>query len=371
MRLHTLFIALVPLFLLGCAHSHDSAAAADAADHDHAAGVIAVDSVAAARFGVTTETLQPADFHAVVRAAGRVMQGGAQDAVVTAPVAGTVRYAAGIEPGATVSRGATIAMIETNTVSGGDANAAAAAALANASQELERVKELYDIKMATRSELNAARSAYDAAKAAYSPAAGSKRATAPAAGAVTQLIAREGQYVQPGEAIAQTGSASASLLRVDLPMRYASAAPTFTDMTVDIPGVARYRVSERGGRRSGNSGVAGADATGAYIPIYFTVHGSGATGGTPFTAYLIGSPRHDVLTVPVEALSEQQGAYYVYANTDGYHFTKLPVTPGDSDGHRVEISGVEPGTKVVVRGMAAVRLAETSAVAPEGHNHNH
>ena len=101
------------------------------------------------------------------------------------------------------------------------------------------------------------------------------------------------------------------------------------------------------------------------------MNGSGAAAGTPFTAYLIGSPRSNVLTVPVEALSEQQGSYYVYVNTEGHHFAKRLVRPGASDGERVEISGVEPGERVVVRGVSAVRLAETSAVAPQGHSHNH
>ncbi len=369
-RSHIFLLAAIPFFA-ACSHGHSHEEAAVHDDHEHAPGVIVLDGEAAERFGVVTDTLSAGDFHSVVRAAGRVMQGGSQDALVVSPVAGTVRYARGIEPGTAVSKGAVVASIETSTVSGGDANAAAAATLANAEKELARVKELYGIQMATRGELNAAQSAYDAARAAYSPAAGSRRATAPTSGTVIQLLAKEGQYVQAGEAIALTGSASASLLRVDLPMRHAADAATYADMTVDIPGVAKYRVSERGGRRSGSQGAGASDAAGGYIPIYFSVNGSGAAAGTPFTAYLIGSPRSNVLTVPVEALSEQQGSYYVYVNTEGHHFAKRLVRPGASDGERVEISGVEPGERVVVRGVSAVRLAETSAVAPQGHSHNH
>ncbi|MDE6526222.1 MAG: hypothetical protein K2L75_03120, partial [Muribaculaceae bacterium] len=344
-RFHISLLLLFPLFL-GCSHHHDEAAEHE--DHEHAPGVIVVDEDAAARFGIKVDTLRPTSFQAVVRASGSVMRGGSEDGVVVSPVAGTVHYLGGIEPGASVKAGGAVATIGTDRVSGGDANAAAKAALANAKAEYDRVKELYDMKMATRSELNAARSAYEAAEASYSPSAVSGRAVSPVGGVVTQLLAKEGQYVQAGEAIALTGSATASLLRVDLPLRYAGLAPTFTDMTVDIPGQAVYSVSERGGRRSGTQDAVGQTASGAYLPIYFTVKGSGAAAGTPFTAYLKGSRREGVLTVPVEALSEQQGAYYVYVNTDGHHFVKKPVRVGDSDGMRAEISGVAAGEVIVV-----------------------
>ena len=79
-----------------------------------------------------------------------------------------------------------------------------------------------------------------------------------------------------------------------------------------------------------------------------------------------------MLSVPVEAVSEQQGAYYVYERHGAEHYIKRRIEPGDSDGQRVEVkSGLEPGMEIVVAGMPAVRLAETSAVAPQGHSHNH
>ena len=134
---------------------------------------------------------------------------------------------------------------------------------------------------------------------------------------------------------------------------------------------ATFTVSDRGGRRTG-SATSSANAAGGYIPVYFTASGVGQPAGTPFTAYLIGSEREGVITVPVSALSEQQGTFFVYLHTGGEHFAKQPVTIGESDGLRAEITGgLEPGSVVVTEGVSAVRLAETSAVAPQGHTHNH
>ena len=87
---------------------------------------------------------------------------------------------------------------------------------------------------------------------------------------------------------------------------------------------------------------------------------------------LFRSSRQGILSVPVSALSEQQGNFFVYENFAPEHYRKLPVKIGDSDGIRTEIiSGLEPGTTFVANGVSAVRLSETSGVIPQGHTHNH
>ena len=79
-----------------------------------------------------------------------------------------------------------------------------------------------------------------------------------------------------------------------------------------------------------------------------------------------------MLSVPEEAVSEQQGNYFVYVEHSPGHYMKMPVTIGSSDGSRREImSGLQPGDKVVSKGMTYVKLAETSGVVPEGHSHSH
>lgn len=349
-----------------CSHEEHAEAPEEPGE---ASGIIEFPDESAVRFGVQTDTVRPGVFHAVVRAAGRVERGGTQDAVVSAPAAGIVRYARGIECGAGVGKGALIATVDSRGVSGGDVNAAAAVRLETARLELDRIEDLYDERLATQSELIAAQNEYAAARAAYSPSASTGRATAPVAGTVNALVAKEGQYVGVGDVIATIGSGAGSLLRVSLPQRYFSQAKDFTDMTADFASLGRLRVSATGGKRV--AGDASSSVTGAYLPVYFTVPANFAAGSA-FTAYLIGAPREGVLTVPVEALSEQQGHFYVYRRTSPGHYEKLPVTTGVSDGDRVEIvSGVPAGAEIVTSGVTAVRLAETSGAMPEGHSHNH
>ncbi len=370
-RVFNIFLVVSAVLSAGCRHEHPHAEDAEAG-HKHEAGVIVLHDEVAGRFGVATDTLRPGAFHSTVRAAGRVMQAGADDAVVSAPTAGIVHFGRGINAGAEVGKNATVATIDARGTTGGDANRAALAAVESATIELERVEGLYRERLATQSELYAAQSALAQAQAAYSPTAASGQAKAPVSGTITSLLAKEGQYVGVGDPIASIGKGSGSVLRIELPRRHYREATSFTDATVDIPGSEPYRVSALGGRRTGSSTGTDAGATGAYIPLYFSVPGNGAPVGTPFTAYLIGTEREGVLSVPVEAVSEQQGAYYVYERHGAEHYIKRRIEPGDSDGQRIEVkSGLEPGMEIVVAGMPAVRLAETSAVAPQGHSHNH
>ena len=369
-RIIILFTAISAL-TWSCSHSHEEHGHTEAETHEHAPGVIVLHEDAAARFGVKTDTIVPGPFHAVVKAAGQVTQSSGDDAIASTPTAGILRYAPGIEPGKTVTRGALIATIDASGISGGDANAAAKAALESAQAELARVEDLYTERLATQGELLAAQAEVAKAKAAFSPAAASGRVTAAITGTITALTAKEGEYVGDGSPIASLGKSDGSVLRVDLPRRYYSRAAEFTDLTADFPAGTTFTVSDRGGRRTG-SATSSANAAGGYIPVYFTASGVGQPAGTPFTAYLIGSEREGVITVPVSALSEQQGTFFVYLHTGGEHFAKQPVTIGESDGLRAEITGgLEPGSVVVTEGVSAVRLAETSAVAPQGHTHNH
>lgn len=339
--------------------------------HDHN-GAIELNDEQMELFGVVLDTVRAGNFHQVIKTAGHVVQAGTDDAVVSAQSSGIVSFASGISAGSEVSKGAVVARINATAVAGGDSQAAARSALKAAETELARVQSLYDIRMATVAELQAAQAAVEQARAAYNPAAAGS-ATAPISGTITSLLVREGQYVTAGEAVATIAKGDAALLRADLPARYYSAASDIIDMTVDIPGREPFGVKERGGRRLSKAPATDAsDAAGAYIPLYFSTSGTGAPVGTVFTAYLIGAPRSGVVSVPVSALSEQQGAYYVYRRHEGEHFDKTAVTVGASDGRRVEIvSGIAPGDEIVVSGTPALRLAETSKNAPQGHTHNH
>ena len=107
--------------------------------------------------------------------------------------------------------------------------------------------------------------------------------------------------------------------------------------------------------------------------VYFTfTNGGNILPGTPAEVFLLGEVRENVISVPVSALSEQQGRFFVFRRLGDECYEKVPVTLGANDGTRVEIKdGIKAGDNIVTKGTVSVRLAESSGVVPEGHSHNH
>lgn len=353
--------------------SHD-----DHEDHDHEsegseegkhADEIQLHDEVAERFGVRFDTIRPGSFHEVVRVSGRADASVSSAGVVSAPIAGIVHFTKGIEACSHVRRGSLIATIDAASTVGGDANAAAKAVLDAAKRELDRLKPLYEERLVTATEYNAALAAYEQAKAAYSPRANGGRALAPIAGCISTLNVAEGQYVEAGEAIASITSDEELTLRVELPRRFLSMASTFTEAVIEQP----YGEVLRIPLKSMHSPVGPSGSASAFVPMFFTIsHEHGLTPGATFTAYLTGSLREGVITLPLSGISEQQGNYFVYERVHPEAYAKRRVELGTSDGERVEIrSGLKPGAVVVSEGATAVRLAETGSAIPEGHSHNH
>lgn len=364
----------------GACHDH----ASDGHDHEsetkeaHKDGATSGDDIVlepemALRFGVECDTVRSGAFSEALKVSGRVLATGNELAVVSAPTAGIVSFSRDMVPGKKVPRGARIASVRTGTTTGGDANQAAKAALDAAKRELDRLKPLYDQRLVTASEYNAALAAYESARAGFSASAASGAASAPISGVIVSLDVAEGQYVEAGAPLASMASDKEITLRVDLPRRMASRMGTFTDLRLALADVGTVLVSELGGKRSGASPAASGNNASAYVPMYFSVPAASAgllTGGG-FEGWLLGSGREDVTAIPVSALSEQMGDFFVYERLDEDCYRKLPVVVGSSDGERVEVGGLRPGTVIVTQGVTTLRLSENAKAVPEGHSHNH
>jgi RND family efflux transporter MFP subunit len=345
-------------------HGHEEA------DHAHSEEIVLEPQIAE-KFGVQTDTVRIGSFNSSIRVSGEILPSNDNSAIITAPLAGIVRYSSNLNVGSTISKGALVASIDATGVSGGDSNKAALATLNAAKREVERLKPLYEDKLVSASTYNAAQAAYEQAKATYSSSASSGRASAPISGTVTELFVANGEYAQAGSPIASISSDTRLTVRADVPDRYRKDINLFTDARIQLTqDNSTVTISELNGRRI-NSSNAGSSA--GYIPVWFEFNNDGSlVAGATVEIYLLGQSAGDAISIPLTALSEQQGNYYVYQKIDeeGYH--KLKVTLGSSDGQRVVItSGLKGGEEIVTNGVTTIRLAENSGVVPEGHSHNH
>ena len=91
-----------------------------------------------------------------------------------------------------------------------------------------------------------------------------------------------------------------------------------------------------------------------YLPVTFEFDNVGDfVAGSFAEVYLLAQPKKNVLSVPMSALTEEQGVYYVYVQVKDEEeaFLKKEVTVGLDNGDRVEIAkGLVAGDIVVVKG---------------------
>lgn len=360
--------------LTGC-KNNDRAELAHHHDHHECeegghGGEIVLEPAQAAALGVKTAAVQPAPFNTVIKVAGRLLPSTDGVSVAAAPKAGIVTLSSGIALGSKVNAGAVIATIKSTGMSGGDANAAAKAAYQAAQREVERLTPLHDAGIVSTADFNAAVAARDVARANYSPNASNGVVTAKSSGTITALAVQTGQFVDAGATVADISASNKLLLQADLPQRYSSELakingakiqPAYADSVINL--------GQMGLQRSTGT----ATPRGGYVPVYFTfTNKAGLLPDTPVEVFLETSSRENVISVPLGAVSEQQGNYFVYQQLDEECYKKLPVTLGPSDGERVEIlKGLQPGTKIVVAGAKILHLSETSSAVPEGHSHQH
>lgn len=359
-------------------HSHEHHAGDTHHDHDgddedeEGPDVIRLSPEVASRFGLKTEKSAVRDFSAVVKAGATVSASTEGISVVSAPTAGIVTISKGIDLGSEVRAGMVIATVKADAVSGGDANRVAKVELDAAKAELDRVETLYADRLVTLSEYNAAKAAYEHAKAAYSATAAAGRAMASAAGVITGIEARTGQFVEAGSPIATISSSDRLIVRAEVPIKsYRAVAGARDARAVLASDGSTLLLSELDGRRLDiNSSVA---STAGYVPVTFSVRNDGTLiPGQSVELFILGPSDRRMLAVPVSALYEQQGAFFVFEQLDEDCYRRLPVTIGANDGKYVEIaSGLKGGENIVVTGVTAVRLAQTSGAVPEGHSHSH
>ena len=350
----------------------------EAAEHHHhhaeggeASDEITLDPQRAEKFGVKTTRVEPSAFHTTLAVGGELIPSTSAQSTVAAKSAGIVHLTAASAPGSQVSRGQTIATVSGKGMAGGDANEVARTAMQAAKRELDRLTPLHADGIVSTRDYNAALQAYESAKAACGNASNSagSAATAPASGTVTALLVSEGQFVESGTPIAEISGDGSLTLKANLPERDMRFLPQVTGARFRTAYSDKtYDVADFNGRRS--SGTASVAANG-YIPVYFTLTNDGTlASGSYCEVFLTGDSREGVISVPLSALSEQQGVYFVYTRLDEDCYDKIPVETGASEGDRVEIvSGLKGGEEVVTEGVTFVRLAESSGVVPEGHKH--
>lgn len=380
-RILSLAVMVMTAFSLLSCHSHANEAAHSHAepgeqDHAHSSDEIVFTPEQAARAGLQTDTLQPADFSEVLEVSGRLLPVQGAEATVTATMDGIVRLSSvSLTDGREVSAGTALLQISSAEMADGNPAAAAQAELSAARLGLERAESLAKDQIIPRKELEEARRRFEVAEStarSLGTARQVRTVVSPFKGFVRNLLVKEGDHVTAGQPLLTVSQNRRIQLQADVPERYADRLGQIRSAHFRIASGrsdSLYVLDRMQGRLlSAGQSLSAGDY---FIPVTFELDNQGHwVTGSIVQVYLLGRTRSGVLSVPVEALAEGQGLYFVYLQTSDHTYRRQEVRIGATDGSRVEIlSGLHAGDRVVTRGTTQVRLAANASVAPEGHKH--
>lgn len=357
-------------------HDHDH----DHEGHDHNHGTsyeneIIFTAAQAKASGVEVITVHPGEFGQVIKTSGQILSATGDEITVAATTNGIVTfYKAGVNAGLAVRAGDALVAISSQKMLEGDPMLKTQAAFQIAEKEFERAETLIKDKLISQKEYNEIKLTYENARIAYQGAAGKQSAkgtnvTTPISGFIKNKLVNEGEYVEAGQPLFTITQNRKLQLRADVSENYYKALKSISSANFKTPYDATvYKLSELNGRLVSYGKSAGESF---YIPVYFEFDNQGDILPGAYTeVFLLGQPEKEVLTVPVAALTEEQGIYFVYVQLDEEGYEKREVKPGASDGERtVVLSGLTAGEKVVSKGAYHIKISTASAAIPHGHEH--
>ena len=358
----------------GDGHGHEAEEKHEAQEGTHD-NEIQLSPEEARQAGVQVSEIHPGSFHEVIPVTGSILSAQGDEASVVAGGNGVVILPRPVTEGCRVEKGTVLFYITADALQDGSPLKKTRIAYETAKEEFERAERMLAERLITRTEYNAAKERFETARVAYEATASSQSSSiavkAPSGGYVQNCTVKAGDYVSTGQLLATVVQHNKLYLQADVPLRYSRELSRIRSAKF-IPEYSKevYDTKMLHGRVLSYSRVSGAQSS--YLPLTFEIESqSGLVAGSFAQIYLIGEERTDVISLPVSALTEEQGEFFVYRQTDSACYRKCPVKIGMRDGEIVEITeGIHNGDKVVTQGAIHVRLASAANAIP-AHNHNH
>lgn len=373
-----------------CSHSHE-----DSHHHDHDAHhnhddhseasrqatgsdeEIVLSPARAQAAGVKSEIIHPKEFRQVIKASGRISAAQGNESIVVATVAGIVSFNGKLTEGAGVGKGSPLVHLSARHVAGGDPAQHARVVYETARKEYERMKALVGDKIVSEKDFAQAEQAYEQARISYEAisgrqSSGGNTVASPMSGYVKELFVKEGDYAEVGQPLLSITQNRRLFLRAEVSEKYYPALHTIASANFRTPyNNNTYTLKELNGTLL-SYGKSADGANSYYIPVTFEFDNKGdVVPGSFVEVFLLGSVADNALTLPLSALTEEQGSFFVYIQVDDECYRKQQVQPGANNGKEVEIrSGILPGERVVTEGAYQVKLAAVANVLP-AHSHEH
>lgn len=326
--------------------------------------------------GVEAEAVHAGSFRNVIHTSGQILAAQGEEATVVAASSGVVSFSRKVAEGMQVGKGTELLSVSAAHIQDGDPVQKAKVAYEKAKEEYERAQKLVSSQIVSQKDFAALREAYENARLTYEALKPSKSGKgvsvkSPIGGFIKTCLVKEGDYVTVGQPLMTVTQTRRLVLKAEVSERYYAQLSQVVSANFQTPYNNKVYSLENLGGKLLSFGKSSGDAS-YYVPVTFEFDNRGdMVPGSFVEVYLLSGERNGVLSLPVSALTEEQGVYFVYLKLDEECYKKQEVKLGTSDGSRVEIlSGVKDGDTVVTRGAIHVKLASASNAIP-AHTHNH
>lgn len=350
-------------------HEHESAT-----HTDHNA--IEMSEAEAQTAGVKVEIVIKSPFMQTIPVSGKLQFAQTDEMTISATISGTVNFLQTYTNGTPVKKGGIMCTVSSDNIIGGDPTKKIEVTYKIAQEELERKARLLKEKIVTQSDYNAALENYEKARIEYESVLNSKAKAgntikSPITGYVLETLVSNGDYVNAGDPIAKVVRNNKMMLVADVPLRYQNQLPLVKSASFTTEGneIVFYTDSLEGKKLPSSTGVTSSNA---FITLRWEMNrAAGLWAGSFAKIYLQTETVSNAIAIPVSALTDEGGTYYVYIKIDNNHYKKTRVKIGATDGKRIQIvEGLHAGNNVVTEGVMCVRQAGMSKIIG-GHGHSH
>lgn len=319
-------------------------------------------------------------FSELIKTTGQIKSAQGDEVVITAKSSGIVSLGGNKKQiGSSINEGETLLTISGGNLTENNLNSKyleTKSRFEKTSADYNRAKELEKDNIISQKEFQEIQLAFEQAQIEFNTISknyskNGQRITSPIKGFIKNLLVSEGQFVEVGEPIAQVSQNRRLMLTSEVPQKHfgklnsimsANFKTAYNDKVYNTDSLNGTLVSFG---KNVNEG-------GYYTPLNFEIDNKGdLISGSYIEIFLKTNAQKEELTIPLSALIEEQGTYYVYVQTSGEGFQKREIRIGASDGKNVVVlSGIEEHERVVTKGAYQIKLATMSGAIP-AHGHEH
>ena len=326
------------------------------------------------------EQVTKQSFNEILKTSGQILSAPGDEIILTANASGIVLFAGNKTIiGSEVKAGSNLFTITSGDITEENIDANyknAKASYEKSKTEFERANELVKDKIVSEKEFQETKLKYENAQTVFNTisknySSNGQSVSSSINGFVKSILVSEGQFVKAGTPLASISKNKKLILQANVSQKYFEKLSTITSANFKSTHTEKvFNTAELNGRIISYGKSAATNSP--FLPITFEIDNSNnLIPGSVVEVFLKSQPIQDALVIPVSALIEEQGNFFVYVQTEGESFQKREIKIGASDGINVQlISGVKEGERVVTKGGYQIKLSTASGSLP-AHGHEH